>query len=98
MGCGQGIVKSSDTKAWSLIQGTGRTVGLIRGGGRLYACDQWSTTYRTATDQDPGSWSTVQPPAALPAGQGCAFLDYDAAHHVLYSSNIAAGIWRLVTQ
>jgi hypothetical protein len=27
-----------------------------------------------------------------------AYLDYDAAHHLLYSSNLDGGFWRFVTQ
>jgi hypothetical protein len=97
VGCNQGIVSSKDGWAsWTLIP-TGRTVGLVHGSnGRFYSSDQWSTTYRTASDSAPTVWSILPPPAALPAGQGAAFLDYDAAHTLLYSSNIAAGLWRVV--
>jgi hypothetical protein len=28
---------------------------------------------------------------------GAPYLAYDAAHHILYSSNFAGGLWRVVT-
>jgi hypothetical protein len=96
--CNQGIVKSTDGRAWSLIPNSGgRSVGFAIGGGRMYSSDEWSTSYHTASESDPTKWTSIPAPAAMPAGQGAPFIDYDAAHHVLYSSNFAGGLWRLVT-
>jgi len=92
----QGIAKSSDGHTWSLLPNSGgRSVGLTSCNGQLYSSDQWSGGYHTASDSDPSKWSTVPPPPA-PGNQGAPFVDCDAPHHLLYSSNFAGGLWRLV--
>jgi hypothetical protein len=94
----QGVIKSSDGRTWSFIPNSGgRSVGLALGSGHVYTADQWSTNYHVATESDLTTWTVVPPPAALPADQGAPYLAYDAAHHLLYSSNWAGGLWRLVT-
>jgi hypothetical protein len=93
----EGIVRSTDGRTWSFIPNSnGRFVGFAAGDGRLFAADQWSTSYVTASDRDPTHWTRIPPPADLPADQGAPYLDYDTAHHILYSSNYAAGLWRVV--
>jgi len=96
----EGVIRSTtaDGRTWSFLAGSaGRTVGFAMGGGHIYAADQWSTTYRFASASQPTTWSKIAPPAALPSDQVAPYLAYDAAHHVLYSSNFAAGLWRVVT-
>jgi hypothetical protein len=94
----EGVLSSKDGRAWSLIPSSGgRTVGFAMGGGHLYAADQWSLNYRTASDADPTKWSPLPIPSGLPSSLGAPFLAYDAAHHLLYSSNWAGGLWRLAT-
>jgi hypothetical protein len=34
--------------------------------------------------------------SALPADQGAPFIDYASVHNMLYSSNFAGGLWRVV--
>jgi hypothetical protein len=93
----QGIVKSSDGHTWSLIPSSGgRSVGFVIGGGHLYSSDMWSPTYHVAKESDPTTWSVFPAPSGLTGG--APYLDYDPAHHVLYSSNFEAGLWRVVTQ
>jgi photosystem II stability/assembly factor-like uncharacterized protein len=93
----EGIVKSSDAHTWSIIPNSGgRTVGFAMGGGSLFSSDQWSNTYHVSSEAQPTTWKTITPPAALPASQGAPYLSYDSAHHVLYSSNFAGGLWRVV--
>jgi len=98
----QGILTSSDGKAWSLIPGSGGSaVGFAIGGGRLYASDQWTLSYNSATVAAPTSWSKLPAPAAPPFQsyqQGGTYLHYDEAHHILYSSNWHGGAWRMVTE
>jgi hypothetical protein len=95
---GQGLVESQNGTSWSQVPNfTSRVVGLAMGNGTLYAADQWSTSYYSAATSNIGKVTTIPPPAALPSGYGAPYLDYDSAHHVLYSSNYAAGTWRLVT-
>jgi hypothetical protein len=93
----QGLVRSTDGRTWSRVAGLEkRVVGFATGKGQLFASDQWSSAYYTASNGHPGDWKTIPPPAALPQDQGAPFLDFDATHHVLYSSNYAAGTWRIV--
>jgi photosystem II stability/assembly factor-like uncharacterized protein len=93
--CGQGVVQSKDARSWSLIP-IGRSVGFAMGGGKLFTSDEWSTTYRVADESDPTKWTVIPPAPAMASGQGAPFIDYDAAHHVLYASTFAGGLWRLV--
>lgn len=95
---GQGVVRSSDGGlSWSLIPNSGgRKVGFAIGGGKLFASDQWSASYHVADEADATKWTEIAPAPDLPKEQGAPFLDYDAAHHILYSSNYAGGAWRLV--
>jgi hypothetical protein len=94
----QGVVKSIDGgHSWSLIPNSGgSTVGLVIGDGYLFASDQWTANYRKAPVADTTQWQTIPPPAGLPPNQGAPYLDYDSAHHILYSSNFMGGFWRVV--
>jgi len=97
----EGVLQSTDSTgtAWSLIpMSGGRTVGLVIGGGSMYSSDQWSSSYRVASQAAPTVWTTFPGPAELPEDQGAPYLALDTAHHILYSSNFAAGLWRVVTQ
>jgi hypothetical protein len=91
-----GIVRSSDGgHTWSVIPNINAVlVALVAGRGHLYACDQWSDTFKTASFDDPTVWTTLPGP---PIPSGCPFLDYDAAHGVLYASCFTGGLWRMVT-
>jgi hypothetical protein len=95
----QGVLRSTDGVAWTLLPGARfRTVGLAVGGGRVFASDQWSPTYWVADETDLAHFRAIPPPAALPSDQGAPYLAYDAAHRVLYSSNWAGGLWRMVVE
>jgi hypothetical protein len=95
----QGLASSTDGLTWSKVPGFAhQVVGFAMGGGKLFTSDQWSSSYYSASESDIKTWATIPPPAALPSDQGAPYLDYDVAHHVLYSSNFAGGTWRLVTQ
>lgn len=95
-----GIIQSTgpDGESWTLLPNSGgRSVGFVIGGdGKMYSADQWSTGYHVASQQDPSKWDVIPPPKDLPEGQGAPYLALDATHHVLYSSNFAAGLWRVV--
>ena len=93
----QGIVRSPDGHTWSRIAtGPGRKVGFAIGNGHLYTSDQWSGSYETAAESDPTKWTALPTPPP-PGDKGAPYLAYDAAHHLLYSSNFAGGAWRMVT-
>jgi hypothetical protein len=104
----QGPVRSTDGgKTWSLIK-VGRVVGFTVSKTGLFACDQWSPTFYKASMSDPTTWSTMPAPP-LPMNQGCSWMDYDEAHHVLYvsclttaapfqpvSSGAPGSVWRIL--
>jgi len=95
---GQGVSRSTDGEHWTLIPNSGgSTVALLHANGHFYAADQWSATYRIAPDTDATMWSALPAPAGLPKDQGTGALQYDVAHHLLYSANLAGGLWRVVT-
>jgi len=92
-----GMIRSTDALTWTQVS-QDRVVGFASGDGRMYASDQWTPSFHTAKISDPTKWSAVPAPNGFPAGQGCPYLDYDSAHHLLYASCFAGGVWRLVTQ
>jgi photosystem II stability/assembly factor-like uncharacterized protein len=82
----QGVLRSTDGGMnWTPIK-FGRSVGLTVANGNLIAADQWSPTFYKASLSDPMTWSSFPAPPNLAQSQGCSWLDYDAAHHVLYAS------------
>jgi len=97
-----GIWRSPDGKAstWQLVAGTGPIVGgLVSDGTNLYAstcyfgdfCDQ--PRYLTSPESDGRVWTALPNVPKLSQGGN---LGYDPAHKLLYSSNLAAGLWRVV--
>jgi len=97
-----GIWRSPDGKAttWQLIAGTGPIVGgLVSDGTNMYAstcyfgdfCDQ--PRYLTSPESDGRAWTALANVPKLSQGGN---LGYDPAHKLLYSSNLAAGLWRVV--
>jgi hypothetical protein len=93
----EGILRSSDGETWSLIPNSGgRSVGFAMGNGHLYSADQWTTNYHAALETAPTVWTSLPTPAAVPSTLGAPYLAYDAAHHLLYSSNWTGGLSRLV--
>jgi photosystem II stability/assembly factor-like uncharacterized protein len=96
----EGLIASTDGHGWSQVPGcAGRMVAFAMGGGHLYIADQWSGSYWTASDTNPScsTLSTLTQPSTLTPDGGAPYLAYDAAHHVLYSSDFAGGLWRIVT-
>jgi hypothetical protein len=104
-----GLIRSTDRGAsWSVIAGTPPAnyyLGFTFGDGKIYLGDYLNLTYTVASESAPTVWSTLAPPPGLPlpqseAGvfQGAMYLDYDPAHHILYSNNFKAGVWRQVRQ
>jgi photosystem II stability/assembly factor-like uncharacterized protein len=97
---GQGVIRSTDEgQSWNLIPDSGgQRVGFVIGGGKMYSSNEWAASYHVSDETDGDTWTEIPPPADLPKDQGAPFLDYDAAHHILYSSNFEGGAWRLVTE
>jgi hypothetical protein len=48
-------------------------------------------------EADPTTWSVIPPPPPPADAEGGKALEYDETHHLLYSSNVSGGLWRLVT-
>jgi hypothetical protein len=82
----EGVLRSADSGlTWSFLN-VGRVVGIASGGGNIYAADQWSPTFHSASLSDSSTWTNMPAPGGLASDQGCPWLDYDAAHHLLYAS------------
>jgi hypothetical protein len=75
---------------------------MVDDGTTLYLGDG-SAMYWTAPLASPGSAfasiaSTPATPVNASTESPAAYVDYDASHHLLYSSNLGGGFWRFVTQ
>jgi photosystem II stability/assembly factor-like uncharacterized protein len=102
-GVNGGLLKSTDGKSWSVIQGTPRgayDLGFTHGDGHFYLGDRGGQTYYVAEDTDLTKWTKLPNPDELApqTGEGAVYLDYDPTHHILYSSNFEGGAYRLVTR
>lgn len=98
-----GIWRSPDGAAstWELIPDTGPIVGgLVTDGKNMYAstcyagnfCDQ--PRYLTSPEADGTTWTAMNVPKMSMGGN----LGYDAGHKLLFSSNLDAGLWRVVVE
>ena len=99
---GDGIWRSPDGKAdtWELIPDTGPIVGsVVSDGTTMYAstcyagnfCDQ--PRYLTSPEADGKTWRAMTTVPKMSQGGN---LGYDAGHKLLFSSNLVAGLWRVV--
>ncbi|RYZ04694.1 MAG: exo-alpha-sialidase [Myxococcales bacterium] len=88
-------------KVWSAepLKGSPRNVGvLIDDGKHLYASWSWDSggqPFSMAPLSDLTAWKPMKSP---PIARGSNQLAYDSKHHVLYSANWGAGLWRVVTE
>lgn len=92
-----GLLTSSDGLSWSSVANSipsTNAVGFAVGNGNLYLSSYVGNTYGTASAADPTHWTALPSPAA---SEGSSFLEYDAAHSILYTSNWGGGLWRMVT-
>jgi len=96
-----GIWRSPDGKAstWSLIADTGPIVGgLVTDGTTMYSSTCYfggfcNPRYLYSAETDGGTWAAMTTSPTLSQGGN---LGYDKAHKLLYSSNLDAGLWRVV--
>ena len=98
-----GVFRSPDGITWSLIKIAGPMGGLTGDGTTMYA-SRWSqaqagqgSTYlpfSSSPEADGTHWSPLSSPLISDGGP----LAYDFDHHILYSSNVYAGFWRVVTR
>jgi hypothetical protein len=98
---GTGLVYSSHTtpigSSWTAIPGSPRTSVIINDGVRLFASNAWGGPQPnwTAPLNNPSAWKQMPSPTMSRGGNELA---YDATHHIVYSANWAAGLWRVVTR
>ena len=97
-----GIWRSPDGEAstWTLIPDTGPIVGgLLSDGTTVYASTCYfggfcNPRYLHSAETDGSTWAELEHPVMTQGGN----LAYDKAHKLLYSSNLDAGLWRVVTE
>jgi hypothetical protein len=95
-----GIWRSPDGRAstWTLVPDTGPIVGgLVTDGTTLYASTCYfggfcNPRYLTSPETDGNTWTELEHPVMTQGGN----LGYDPAHRLLFSSNLDAGLWRVV--
>jgi hypothetical protein len=97
-----GLLRSTDGLAWSVVPGVPSNLGtelcVTAGAGNVYVGDFQSGNYYVAPESDLTHWSQLPTPYPVTqSAQGPIFLEYDEAHHVLYSSDFTGGTWRIVT-
>jgi hypothetical protein len=104
LGAQEGIVRSVDGVAWSIVPKSGQLVkGVIGDGTTMYAsgfatCFDFGTNlqpFMTSQESDGLTWKTMASP---PKTEGSDFIGYDTDHHVLYSSECQHGFWRVRTR
>jgi hypothetical protein len=94
-----GIWRSSDgtVPTWKLVPDTGPIVGgLVSDGATMYASTCYfpgfcNPRYLKSAESDGNQWTAMTSPTMTQGGN----LGFDKGHHVLYSSNLDAGLWRV---
>jgi hypothetical protein len=98
-GTDYGIYRSPDGKTWSAVQGAPIVFAAAGDGTQLFGGQRYlngsSQPYFTSPESDGATWTPLASPSMT---AGVVFVAYDAKHHVLYSANQAAGLWRVVTR
>jgi hypothetical protein len=98
-----GIWRSSDGQAnnWQLVPDTGPIVGgLVSDGTTMFASTCYfpglcqTARYLRSPETDGQSWTEMQGPNVSMGGT----MGYDPGHKLLYSSNGAQGLWRVVVE
>jgi hypothetical protein len=99
VGSNGGIIQSKDDgKTWSKVEGAPRTVGLVGDGETLFATFQNENSGQpmySAPENNPSKWTNLKTPEMKQGGSAMA---YDPDHHIIYSSNYTAGLWRMITR
>ena len=83
---------------WTLVPDTGPIVGgLVTDGTTMFAStcyfgDFCNPRYLHSPETDGQTWTAMPSPTLSQGGN----LGFDKAHRLLYSSNLDAGLWRVV--
>jgi photosystem II stability/assembly factor-like uncharacterized protein len=99
-----GVFFSTDLGAsWTKIQGGQSSSAVADDGTNLYASSGWDhggmpfwTTPLSGITGPSPVWTQMK--TAVSISVGTTMFSYDATHHLLYSANMDAGLWRLRTQ
>lgn len=103
MGTVDGVLRSLDKGlTWSKLPDSGSLVfGVVGDGTTLYTSryfpfnapgpEPWQP-YASTSEAQPANWRTMASPLMKNGGA----LVLDPVHHILYSSNLNAGVWRMV--
>jgi hypothetical protein len=105
LGGSNGMLFSPDGVSWSLVKGSPQTeIGLVSDGKTMYASvgfpwnpGQGPPPYKpfyTSSEADGMTWTQMGSPLLSNGGE----LHFDSDHHILYSSNLDAGFYRVVVQ
>jgi hypothetical protein len=97
-----GVWRSSDGKVptWKLVPNTGPIVGgLVSDGTTMFTSTCYfggfcNPRYLRSPETDGNTWTQIPSPTMSQGGN----MGYDKAHKLLYSSNLDAGLWRVVVQ
>ena len=97
-----GIWRSPDGAAstWTLVPDTGPIVGgLVSDGTTMFTStcyfgDFCNPRYLRSPESDGHQWTVMKSPTLTQGGT----MGYDKAHRLLYSSNLDAGLWRVVVR
>jgi photosystem II stability/assembly factor-like uncharacterized protein len=98
---GSGAVYKSHSdplgSVFTAITNSPRASVIIHDGVNLFLSNAWGSPAPnwTAPLSDSSKWSHMQSPSMSRGGNQLA---YDASHHIVYSANWGAGLWRLVTR
>jgi len=88
-----GVLKSADTISWTLLPGSPRTVSVSGNGTKLIASGDPDNAARYLSSVDSGrTWTNIEGPQIEKGWM----MRYDSDHDILYSSNHAAGFWRMI--
>ena len=97
-----GILRSPDGIKWDIVPNSGNIMMGMTGNGttmwasRGFPWDPSTNLYEpfwSSPESDGLTWTQMTSPQLSNGGE----LQYDADHHLLYSSNLGAGFWRVVT-
>jgi hypothetical protein len=102
-GAQDGVIRSTDGgDTWTRLPNSGSLIqGLVGDGTRLYTSwgFPWGPSgvapyqpYATALQSDPSTWAPMSSPPMKNGGM----MVYDPVRSILYSTNLNAGVWRMV--
>jgi hypothetical protein len=105
LGTVNGILHSIDGASWAMLPRSGNLImGLVGDGKTLYSSKAFPygppgadpyLPYYSSPERSPHKFTLMNSPMMRNGG---AELHLDTTHHILYSTNLDAGLWRLVTR